>query len=579
MSLSPAARLPAAALLLALLGGCGQPAEQSAPGAAEDGRQAADLILTNAAVYTTDPGRPWAEALAIGGGRILALGTSDEISAAYAGPVENLDGAMVLPGFHDAHSHPIAGGIQSLQCDLSGAASVEETLARVEACHEATAGAGNGDDWLVGGGWNLGLFPDANPHKSQLDDIVGERPVFLEGEDGHSAWVSSAALQRSGISADTEDPPLGVIERNAAGEPTGTLRETAMDLVAGHLPPITAEQRRAGALAALEMANGFGITSIVAASVNRPYLETWRQLEADGELTARIVASIRRIGGGEPADPDLIEPDSRGSDAMVRPAAAKLFLDGVLEGETAALLDPYLDPQGKGAGRTGILNVPWEVLRDTVIDLDARGIQVHMHAIGDRAVRAGLDAVEAAREANGPRDNRHHICHLQLVHPDDYARFGELGVVANFQAFWAYPDAYITDINLPAVGEERVNRMYPIGSIVDAGGTIVGGSDWSVSSMNPLDAIEVAVTRQDPTGAVDGVLNADEAVSLDTMLAAYTRNGAFLMHQEDATGTLEAGKLADLVVLERNLFEIEPAAISETRVLRTYLGGRQVYPR
>lgn len=570
-----AARAGLAALLVALLAGCGQPVEQPA---AEDGRQAADLILSNAAVYTADPARPWAEALAIGGERILAVGTVDEIAAAYSGPVEDLGGAMVLPGFHDAHSHPIAGGIQSLQCDLSGAASVEETLARVEACHAATA-AGGANDWLVGGGWNLGLFPDANPHKSMLDDIVGDRPVYLDGEDGHSAWVSSTALDRAGVSADTEDPPLGVIERNAAGEPTGTLRETAMDLVARHLPPISAEQRRAGALAALEVANGFGITSIVAASVNGPYLDTWRALEADGALTARIVASIRRIGGGEPADAGLMEPGSRGSDALVRPAAAKLFLDGVLEGETAALLSPYLDPQGKGAGRTGTLNVPWEALRDTVVDLDARGIQVHMHAIGDRAVRAGLDAVEAAREANGPRDNRHHICHLQLVHPDDYARFGELGVLANFQAFWAYPDAYITDINLPAVGADRVNRMYPIGSIVEAGGTVVGGSDWSVSSMNPLDAIEAAVTRQDPAGVVEGVLNAGEAVALDTMLAAYTRNGAFLMHQEDATGTLEAGKLADLVVLDRNLFEIEPAAINETRVLRTYLGGRQVHPR
>ncbi|MDZ7668249.1 MAG: amidohydrolase [Gammaproteobacteria bacterium] len=576
-----------AALAMTLAAGCSEPAPPDADpatgaqgaGAQGAGAQDADLILSNGAFYTLNPEQPWAESMAIGDGRILAVGSSRDIEAAFRGDVRDLDGAMVLPGFHDAHSHPIAGGIQSLQCDLTGAASVEETLERIEACHrEMPPGESAGDDWLVGGGWNLGLFPDGNPHKRLLDDIAGDRPVYLEGEDGHSGWVNSAGLERANITADTEDPPQGVIERDADGEPTGTLRETAQELVRAELPEITEAQREAGALAALEMANSFGITSIVAASVDGPALSTWRRLESDGRLTARIVTSIRRAGYGAPASADLLNPGSRGSGALVRADAAKIFLDGVLEGETAALLDPYLDPRGRGAGRTGILNVPWEELRALVTDLDARGIQVHMHAIGDRAVRQGLDAVEAAQAANGPSDNRHHICHLQLVHPDDYERFGELGVLANFQALWAFPDAYITDINMPAVGEARVQRMYPIASIAAAGGTIVGGSDWSVSSMNPLDAIEVAVTRQDPDGLVEGVLNPAEAVSLETMLAAYTRNAAFLMHQEHDTGTLQPGKLADLVVLDANLFEIEPAAINDTAVVATYLAGERVYP-
>lgn len=308
-------------------------------------------------------------------------------------------------------------------------------------------------------------------------------------------------------------------------------------------------------------------------------LETWRRLESEGRLTARIVASVQMAGGSAEGRPDLLDPASRGSGSLVRTDAAKIFLDGVLEGETAALLEPYLDPHGKGANRRGSLNVPDDELRALVTDLDARGVQVHMHAIGDRAVRQGLDAVEAARRTNGPRDNRHHICHLQLVHPDDHGRFGELGVLANFQALWAYPDAYITDVNLPAVGRARVARVYPMQSIQAAGGTLVGGSDWSVSSMNPLDAIEVAVTRQDPDGRVSGVLNAGEAVSLETMLAAYTRNAAYLMHQEDHTGTVAAGRQADLVVLDADLFEVAPSAINEVRVVRTYFGGRQVHPR
>jgi hypothetical protein len=322
----------------------------------------------------------------------------------------------------------------------------------------------------------------------------------------------------------------------------------------------------------------FGITSIVAAAERAEELETWRHLEDQGRLSARVVASVRMADGGAEAQSDLLAPEARGSGALLRADAAKIFLDGVLEGETAALLEPYLDPQGKGPGRTGSLNVPWEQLQRLVTDLDARGIQVHMHAIGDRAVRQGLDAVEAARRTNGPSDNRHHICHLQLVHPDDHARFAELGVLANFQALWAYPDAYITEVNLPAVGQARVDRMYPIGSLEAAGATLVGGSDWAVSSMNPLDAIEVAVTRQDPDGQVAGVLNAGEAVSLETMLAAYTSNAAYLMHQEHDTGTLAPGKQADLVVLNANLFEIDPTAINETRVVSTYLAGRKVYP-
>ncbi|MFU8816904.1 MAG: amidohydrolase [Pseudomonadales bacterium] len=571
-------------LVLLTAAGCAEPGQErndAAAGAAAvaDARQEADLILTNAAIYTLDPAQPWAEALAIGAGRILAVGGAGQIAAAYRGETLDLAGQMVLPGFHDGHSHPVSGGVQMLQCDLSAAASVAETLNRIAACHAATP---VDDDpasaWLVGGGWDLGLFADANPHKQLLDAIVGDRPVYLRGADGHSGWASSAALARAGISADTANPPLGVIERDAAGEPTGTLRETAMGLVGAVLPEVTEEQRVAGALAALEMANAFGITSLVAASVDAEELAVWRRLEREGRMTVRVVASISMNEGADSgANSRLLAPESRGSEQLVRADAAKIFLDGVLEGETAALLEPYLDPQGKGGGRMGDLHVPWEELRATVVALDARGVQVHMHAIGDAAVRQGLDAIAAAREVNGAGDNRHHICHLQLVHPDDYPRFGELGVLANFQALWAYPDEYITDINLPAVGAERVQRMYPIRSIEQAGGTIVGGSDWSVSSMNPLDAIEVAVTRQDPAGLVSGVLNAAEAVTLETMLAAYTRGTAFLMHQEDRSGMLAAGMLADLVVLDRNLFDLAPSAINEARVVKTYFSGRLVY--
>ncbi|MEZ5560017.1 MAG: amidohydrolase [Pseudomonadales bacterium] len=549
--------------------GCEVPDRQGAAPAVPD-RQSADLIFTNAAVYTMNPDQPRAEAVAIGGGQILAVGSSADISAAYEGPVRDLGGQMLLPGFHDAHAHPIGGGLQLMGCDLSGIREQAVLLDAIRAC----AAADPDGEWLIGEGWELSAFPpEGNPTRDLLDAIDADRPVLMRAADGHSSWVNSAALRRAGISADTPDPRNGVIERDGDGAPSGTLRESAQGLVEAVVPPLTHAQRLEGARTALRHANSFGITSIIDASVGPEELAVWHDLEASGELSARIVASIRVRGMADNVNPDLIDPGSRGSGALVRADSAKLFLDGVLEGETAALLEPYI---GRG-GASGTLNVPWDDLVATVTALDAQGVQIHMHAIGDAAVRQGLDALEAARQVNGPNDNRHHICHLQLVDPADYARFGELGVRANFQAVWAYPDAYITDVNLPVVGQERVDRMYPIGSIARAGGIIVGGSDWSVSSMNPLDAIEVGVTRRDPDGIVDGVLNADEAVPLDTMLAAYTRNAAELMHQEDQTGTIEPGKAADLVVLARDLYALPATEISEVPVTLTLFQGRIVY--
>lgn len=560
-------------LVLGLCAGCGRPEDRAA--FELDARLLADLVLTGGAVYTLNPQAPWAEALAIGDGRILAVGTTQEITAEYQGVTVDLGGQMVLPGFHDAHAHPIAGGLQMQQCDLMGLGSVEQILAAVADC-DAELPPG---EWLLGGGWNLGLFPAANPHKRLLDGISAERPIYLEGEDGHSSWANSLALQRAGISADTGDPPLGVIERDAAGEPSGTLREAAQQLMQPVLPDVTDAMRREAALQGLQVANSLGITAIIDASVSVAEFDTWRALEQEGLLSARILASVRMTPGGPaPMDSPLLDAASRDSGALLRTDSAKIFLDGVLEGETAALLEPYLDEQGRPRnGHAGMMTMPWDSLKALVGALDARGIQVHMHAIGDRAVRTGLDAIAEARQVNGDRDNRHHICHLQLVHEDDIARFAELGVAANFQALWAFPDAYITDVNLPAVGRERVERMYPIGSIQRAGGLIVGGSDWNVSSMNPLEAIEVAVTRRDPAGEVDGALNPAEAVALETMLAAYTRNAAWLMHHGAETGTLEPGKSADLVVLEHNLFDIAPEDISDVAVTLTLFRGRTVY--
>ncbi len=532
-------------------------------------KQTADLVLHNGLIYTMNAAEPKAQSMAVTGGRIVAIGTNDAIAGAYSGKADvDLNGQMVLPGFHDAHAHPVFGGVELAQCNLSEQTTVDAIIATVSACNKNSPGSG----WLLGAGWNLSLFPQANPSKRLLDAISVDRPIFLGGADGHSSWANSTALTLAGIERETPNPPYGIIERDEKGEASGVLRESAQDIVRAVVPPISAAARRDGLLRGLAMANGFGITSIVDAAAGKDELDAYRSLAESGELTARIVSSIEI---NSVAADTLMRPQDRGTNERLRTDSAKIFVDGVLEGETAALLEPYLDHPGF----SGDLKMSPEALAAKITELDKRGVQVHMHAIGDRAVRSALDAVAAARTANGPSDNRHHIAHLQLIDPLDRPRFAQLDVIANFQALWAFPDQYITDVNLPQVGEARVDQMYPIGSMLKARARIVGGSDWSVSSMNPLLAIETAVTRTDPTGRIAGVLNEAERVSLADMLTAYTINGAYLMHQESQTGSLEVGKAADFVVLARDLFAIPAQEIGEVVVTRTVLEGVTVYPR
>jgi predicted amidohydrolase YtcJ len=548
-------------------------------GCASDGNErfaSADLVFRGGTVYTLDSDRSFATAAAIRGGTIVAVGADSEVER-WVGPnteLVELAGRMLLPGFHDLHVHPVYGGVQALGCSLEGETSIDATLAAVRRCDQASRAEGG---WLRGSLWDLGLFPDGNAPKQLLDEAVPDRPVYLMGSDGHSVWVNSAALEIAGIDADSEDPPLGVIERDPqSGEPSGTLRESAIDLVRKHLPEITDQQRIDGLTHALLLANSFGITSLVDAAVGELEMSAYKALADSNRLSVRALLAMewgtRLVAETADFERLLIER-LRYDGPRIDTGSVKIFIDGVLEGETAALVEPYVGRPG----HLGTLNFSPADIDRLVTRFDAAGLQVHMHAIGDGAVRVGLDAVAAARRANGLRDNRHQIAHLQLIHPEDLPRFAELDVSANFQALWALPDSWIMGINLPVVGPERVNRMYPIASLQQAGGRIVAGSDWDVSSMNPLLAIQVALTRQDPAGGFEGVLNADERVDLATMLAAYTINGAHVMRHEARTGSIEVGKAADLIVLEQNLFELAPEEIGGIAVVRTLIDGETVY--
>jgi predicted amidohydrolase YtcJ len=533
----------------------------------------ADLILTNGAVYTMDAARSWAGAVAVAGGRIIYVGDSTGALRlrSEATRVIDLAGRTVLPAFQDSHVHLVSGGIDLSLCLLSGLMDREDVFARIR----DYAAANPGPAWVVGRGWELPVFPAANPSKADLDRLVPDRPAYMTAADGHSSWVNSRALALAGITGQTSDPKGGRIERDPeTGEPTGTLRESASGLVARLIPEPTPEEYLAGLRRGMALANRLGITAIIDASVDDKILAAYRELDRRNELTLRVLACLQVDPDKDIAQiPSLVEKRRTAQGRFLKATAVKIFADGVMESGTAALLEPYLNRPGD----RGPTDVPQDLFDRLAVALDREGFQIHVHAIGDRAIRMTLDALEAARRANGPRDARHHIAHLELIDPADIVRFRPLGVVANFQALWAWPDPYITDLTLPALGPARSRWLYPIGSVARTGAVLVGGSDWPVSSLNPLEAAQVAVTRCDPDREDAPPWIPEERVDLATMLAAYTINGAYLSREEDQRGSIEPGKRADLVVLDRNPFDLPPARLRTVRVLETFLDGAEVY--
>ncbi len=545
----------------------------------------ADLVLRNGRIYTMDAARSWAESVAIQDGKILYVGDDAGVQS-LIGPnttTIRLAGRFVLPGFVDGHVHPISAGIEMEQCDLADYDTKKEMVAAIKKCAEEDPVAA----WVIGNTWALPVFPGANPQKEWLDEIIPDRPVLLTAADGHSIWVNSKALEMAGITKDTPDPQNGRIERNAKGEPSGTLRESASSLVYDIAPKETLEQKITALQRALYKMNSFGITGFNDASVSDSStpggaggLDVYREADKRGILTARVVTSMY-------ADPDgsmdkvmqQVEKFKRlrseYTSKNVQATAIKIFEDGVIEANTAAMLHPYLDK----ANDVGSLNWEPEKLNPFVEQLDKEKFQIHFHAIGDRAIRVALTSLEAARKANGVRDARHMIAHLELIDPSDIPRFASLQVVPVWQPLWAYADAYITDLTIPKLGEARSRWLYPIHSVLVTGATTAMGSDWSVSSVNPLDGIEVAITRQSPEGptASDKPFIPEERIELKDALAAYTIGSAYVTFRDRETGSIEPGKLADIIVLDQNLFTIPPAQLSEVKVLLTLLGGKEVY--
>jgi predicted amidohydrolase YtcJ len=536
----------------------------------------ADLALRNGAIYTVDGARSWAETVAIDNGRIVYVG-NDGGAKDYIGPqteVVDLEGRMVLPGMQDVHIHPISGGIEANGCDLNAATTVDEYIAIIK----KYADEHPKDTWIKGGGWAMSSFgPGALARKELIDAVVPDRPVILWSRDGHTTWVNSKALEVAGITKDTKDPADGRIDRDPkTGEPSGSLQEGASSLVADKSPPDTDEKRDAGLRYSIKMLNRFGITGVQDASVNEEDLKSYRRLDEAGELTLRVVGSIwwERDQGLEQID-SIRNLRSEFTAGRIDAGTVKIMQDGVMENYTAVVLEPY-----KLKGQKDVRGIPMvepELLKKAVTQLDADGFQVHFHAIGDGAVRQALDAIEAARAANGDRGLRHHISHIQLIHPDDQPRFRRLGVIANFQPLWAYADDYITDLTLPFVSKETASYMYPIASMERSGAVVAFGSDWSVSSANPFEEMETAITRMGALGETKAPWMPEERIGLPEAVAAFTINAAYTNRDETNTGSLEVGKRANLAVLDRNLFDIPATEISDTKVLVTLFEGKAVH--
>jgi len=572
----PAGRLATCAIVVLVLLAPGAAIGADSPLAAAPvpaANAGADLILENGRFYTP---AGWSAAIAIRQGVILEVGDAARVRA-LQGPatrVVDLKGATVVPGLHDLHVHAIGSGEQRLQCRFAQGSSAQVIATTLAAC---VAGRKPGE-WITGGQWDAASVGEAVLDREFLDRVAPDNPVALNDISMHAVWLNTAALKRAGITRDTQTPPGGVIERRPDGEPTGVLREGARSLMAGTIPPPSIESQAEAIQWAQRQMLQHGVTSFTDAGVNLDGLKAFALLADRGELKQRVRGCLAwRMIVGATSGAELVARRNLYARERFRPDCIKIGLDGVpTEGHTAAMLEPYADAQGDPARARGMLMVPAEELQRAVIDFDARGLTVKMHAAGDAAVRAGLDAIAAARRANGYTGVFHNVSHNSFISREDLARAASIQATFEMSPYIWYQNPIIPAI-ARAVGPERMKRWTPVREAIDSGALVVPGSDWAVvPSVNPWIAIETLVTRLPPGGQGEPLGEA-ERITLEEALRLFTINGARQMGHADRTGRIEKGLLADLVVIDRNPFEMPVTEIHRIKVLQTIINGEVVY--
>jgi predicted amidohydrolase YtcJ len=535
----------------------------------------ADLVIVNGKIYTLNSKQPWAQAVAIRGNRIAFVGSDREVKKFAAKNTKIVDAQkrLVLPGITDSHIHFMDGSLSLGRVNLEETKNVEEiqrVLKQYVAAHPAT---NEHDAWVLGRGWSYPAFPEALPHKKYVDPIIPDRPAFFEGFDGHTYWANSKALELAGITRDTPDPPNGHIVRDSSGEPTGALKEAAADLVQRILPKITREERLAALRAGIAAANRAGLTRVHSCGGDFEYLDLYDELRKEGRLSLRFyMGYFLNPPELTAADITKIEDTRRRfptTDTLISGGAVKMMLDGVVETHTAAMLNPYADDPTQ----TGKLFWEPAKYKQAVAELDRRGFQLFTHAIGERAVRLALDAYQEGTK----RDSRPRIEHIETITAQDIPRFGKLGVIASFQPLHAYPDDDTLKVWLRNAGPEREPRSWAWQSIARSGGKEAFGSDWPVVTLNPWAGIQNAVTRQTREGQPPGGWLPQQRLSVEQAVYGYTLGAAIGGRKEKDEGSIQPGKLADLIVVSQNIFEVDPHKIADTKVILTVVDGKTVY--
>lgn len=533
----------------------------------------ADLVILNARVYTVNPARPWAEAVAVKGEKIVYVGSNKEARRFLQPETRLIDarGHLLLPGFQDSHVHFVSGSLNLNQVDLSGTRNVAEIQERIKKFLVEHPGL----TWVQGRGWMYSAFPGNMPHKKYLDEVVPDRPAIMRCADGHTSWVNSQALKLAGLTRQTPDPPDGKIVRDEKGEPTGALLEGASRLVSRYLPEPTAEDKYQALKLGMREAVKWGVTAAHGLGGEFEELALFERLKKEDQLLIRLIISmwVEEPGPTENDFKAYEEARTKYNDHWLAVRGVKLMLDGVIDSGTAAMLDPYEEMKGN---QGKLFWEPADYIR-AVMEFSRRGIPVSTHSIGDRAIRLSLEAYEKALKESGHPELRHKIEHVECVAAEDFARFANPGIIASFQPLHADPDPVWMSAWIKNVGPEREQRAFPWKSILNNGGQLAFGSDWPVVTINPWPGVQVAVTRQSLQGYPEGGWIPSEKLTLEEVIRAYTLGGAYAVDEEELRGSVEPGKLADLILLSQDVFKIPAHKISETRSLLTVVGGRVVY--